>query len=210
MSPTESTESAEPTEPSEETESAGAAVSSDGGRTTTLDLDLTPQPVDGRPPRRGRNWLILGVLALAAGFVLYQALVNARVFFLNVDEAVAQRDELGDETFRMQGTVVGEPWERPDGALIFTLAFGGEETEVRHVGNEPTDLFREGQAVVAEGRWEGEIFRSSQVLVKHSEEYVEDNPERIDYDLDPETGEPAEANDPTDPRGSSEADTSGQ
>ncbi len=161
------------------------------------DLDLTPSAAEERPRleekprRRWRNWAILGVLAVIAGFVLFQALTSARVFFLNVDEAVAQKAELGSEVFRLQGTVVDEPSTDPDGALRFTVAFGGEEAEVRHVGDEPSNLFRIGQAVVAEGRWDGEEFLSSQVLVKHSEEYVEDNPNRVDYELDetvPEAG----------------------
>ncbi len=155
------------------------------------DLDLTPSSADERPRRRWRNWVILGVLVLAAGFVLFQALTSARVFFLNVDEAVAQRDELGTEVFRMQGTVIDEPRTASDGALLFTVAFGGEEARIRHVGDEPSNLFRLGQAVVAEGRWQGDEFQSSQVLVKHSEEYVEDNPDRVDYELDesvPEAG----------------------
>ncbi|MEM9564378.1 MAG: cytochrome c maturation protein CcmE [Actinomycetota bacterium] len=147
-------------------------------------LDLTPSEHLDRPRRRWRNWVIMGVLALAAGFVLVQALTNARVFFLNVDEAVAQRAELEGETFRMQGTVVDEPRTAADGSLLFTVAFGGAEAQIRHVGDEPSNLFELGEAVVAEGRWDGEVFLSSQILVKHSEEYVEDNPDRVDYELE--------------------------
>lgn len=155
------------------------------------ELDLTPSTAEARPRRRWRNWVILGGLAIVAGFVLFQALTSARVFFLNVDEAVAQKADLGSEVFRLQGTVVDEPSTDADGSLRFTVAFGGEEAEVRHVGDEPSNLFRLGQAVVAEGHWDGDEFRSSQVLVKHSEEYVEDNPDRVDYELDetvPEAG----------------------
>ncbi len=156
------------------------------------ELDLTPQP---RQPSGGgrswRNWLIMGVLAVVAGFVLFQALTNARVFFLNVDEAVARRSELAEDTFRMQGTVVSEPESGTEGALLFTMAFGGEDVVVRHVGDEPSNLFKYGERVVAEGHWEGEMFESRQIVVKHSEEYVEDNPSRVDYELDetvPEAG----------------------
>lgn len=126
----------------------------------------------------------MGLLALAAGFVLYQALTSARVFFLNVDEAVAQRSSLGDETFQIQGTVVTEPDVVDGGSLVFTISYGGEDAVVRHVGAEPSSLFRLGQPIVAEGRWDGDAFQSTQILVKHSEEYVEDNPSRVDYDLD--------------------------
>ncbi|MGI9595046.1 MAG: cytochrome c maturation protein CcmE [Acidimicrobiales bacterium] len=76
-------------------------------------------------------------------------------------------------------------------ALLFTISFGGEDALVRHIGNEPSSLFKFGERVVAKGRWDGETFESSQVVVKHSEEYVEDNPSRVDYELDetvPEAG----------------------
>ncbi|MEM7275015.1 MAG: cytochrome c maturation protein CcmE [Actinomycetota bacterium] len=148
------------------------------------DLDLTPAEHAPAPARSWRNWLILSVLGLVAGFVLFQALTSARVFFLNVDEAVAQRTELGIDTFRMQGTVISEPIESEDGSLIFTVSYNGVDAQVRHVGDEPSDLFRLDEQVVTEGHWEGEIFISNQILVKHSEEYIEDNPDRVDYELD--------------------------
>ncbi len=155
------------------------------------ELDLTPQQPAAPRSRPWRNWLIMGGLALVAGVVLYQALTSARVFFLNVDEAVEQRATLGDDTFRMQGTVISEPETAADGALLFTVSFGGADAEIRHVGDEPSNLFKLGEQVVAEGHWEGRVFESSQILVKHSEEYVEDNPDRVDYELDepvPEAG----------------------
>lgn len=150
------------------------------------DIDLTPKdPADG--PSRGRslrNPIIVGVLVLILGFVMFQALTSARVFYRNVDEAVADRAELGDETFRLQGTVVTEPMRDTSGGTVFMVSFGGVDAEVRHVGEEPSDLFEIGVPIIAEGHWEGNQFESSQLLVKHSESYVEDNPDRVDYDLE--------------------------
>jgi len=149
------------------------------------ELDLTPSPSQPAPKGRSwRNWIIMAVFTIAAAAVLYQALTSARVFFLNVDEAIEQRDTLGEETFRMQGTVVSEPATAPEGSLVFTVSYGGADAEVRHVGDEPSNLFKLGEQVVAEGHWEGDTFESSQILVKHSEEYVEDNPDRVDYRLE--------------------------
>lgn len=150
------------------------------------DIDLTPKDqADG--PSRGRslrNPIIVGVLVLVLGFVMFQALTSARVFYRNVDEAVADRDELGDETFRLQGTVVTEPTRDASGGTVFIVSYGGVDAEVRHVGEEPSDLFEIGVPIIAEGRWAGSQFESSQLLVKHSESYVEDNPDRVDYDLE--------------------------
>lgn len=155
------------------------------------ELDLTPQSPQPAGRRSWRNWLIMGGFALVAGVVLFQALTSARVFFLNVDEAVERRASLGDDTFRMQGTVVTQPETGDGGSLVFTIAFGGEEAEVRHVGDEPSNLFRFGERIIAEGSWDGQQFESKQIVVKHSEEYVEENPDRVDYELEetvPEVG----------------------
>jgi cytochrome c-type biogenesis protein CcmE len=145
------------------------------------DVDLSPRPLPSAPERRRiRNWLIMGVLGLALVVILYQALTSARVFFYNVDEAIDRREELGDRTFRIQGTVMTEAALDDVGAMVFTIAFNDETAEVRHVGDEPSDLFELGIPVVAEGHWEGERFVSRQLLVKHSEAYVEDHPDRVD------------------------------
>ncbi len=152
------------------------------------DLDLTPRDEDPGPApgSRGsvRNKLIGGVIAAALIFVVYQGLTNARVFFLNVDEAIVQRDDLGDRTFRMQGTVVSEEGNSANGALLFTVAYNDATAEIRHLGPEPSDLFDLGEPVVVEGRWNGDVFESDQILVKHDESYVEDNPNRVDYELE--------------------------
>ena len=88
----------------------------------------------------------------------------------------------GTNTIRMQGTVLEDLGVDPDGALRFTIVFGGEVAEIRHTGDEPSNLFAEGEKVVTEGHWEGEIFQSHQVVIKHDEEYIEDNGDRLEYE----------------------------
>lgn len=147
--------------------------------TPPSELDLTPVAPPAPRRRRGRNWLIGLALTAVLGGVLYQALTSARVFFYNVDEAIERRDELGTDTFRIQGTVLDEARLDDTGAMIFTIGFDGAEAVIRHVGDEPSDLFDVGIPVVAEGRWDGDVFESRQLLVKHSESYIEDYPDRI-------------------------------
>ncbi len=143
------------------------------------DIDLTPVEPDNSGGRgRLKNWLLLGGILAVGVFVLVQALTSARVFFLNVDEAVAQRHELGNDTFRMQGVVSSEQERTESGAIVFFMAFDGVEVEVTHIGEEPTELFELDQNVVVEGRWDNERFVSDQILVKHSESYVAENEDR--------------------------------
>jgi cytochrome c-type biogenesis protein CcmE len=159
------------------------------------ELDLSPRtPVGGAvAPRTGRRRPIGAYVALAAvvlgiGFVVLQGLGSATLYFRNVDEAVAERDELGTRRFRLQGLVVDDVASDGD-AVTFTLAFNGATVPVRHAGD-PPDLFRPDQSVVLEGHFvEGsDVFASDRMLVKHDEDYSEDNSERIADAEDGETG----------------------
>ena len=145
-------------------------------------MDLSPT-VDTRPARKGQGRLrlaiVLVVVAGAVGFLLVQGLDSATVYFRNVDEAVADRDELADRRFRMQGDVVDGSVDEQGGAVAFEMAFGGETAEVLHRGD-PPDLFQPGIPVVVEGHWEGDVFASDLIVVKHSSEYKAENPDRVD------------------------------
>jgi len=154
-------------------------------------LELTPRDRELAARRGGaRRWIALGVLVALVGaiaFVVVQAR-GATLFYRNADEAVAQREQLGTERFRLQGIVVGEP-ERSTGdePTRFTVAYNGVSVKVRHTGSEPA-LFKAGLPVVVEGRWNdaGTEFDSTRLLVRHTEnykakddgEYEEQHPDR--------------------------------
>jgi cytochrome c-type biogenesis protein CcmE len=148
-------------------------------------LDLTPR-TSAAPNRRStgnRRWAAIAVLVGLAGvlvFIVVQAR-GASLYYRNADEAVAQKEELGQDRFRLQGVVVGEPVE--DGtATVFDVAYRGVAVTVRHTGKEPA-LFKAGLPVVAEGSWneEGTRFDSDRLLVKHTEDYKKADTEE-DYE----------------------------
>jgi cytochrome c-type biogenesis protein CcmE len=150
------------------------------------DLDLTPRTGGGAAPARARKkrrpvgaYAVLALIVAGIGFVVFQGLGNATLYFRNVDEAVAHRDELGTRRFRLQGLVVDDVNER-DGVVTFDVAFNGAELPVRHVGD-PPDLFRPGQPVVLEGHFaEGsDVFESDRILVKHDEDYTDEHEDRL-------------------------------
>lgn len=157
-------------------------------------LDLTPRtapPVGGGDTDRGRRVLVigvLGVLALVLVFAAYQGLSNATVFFRNADEAVAERESLGDKRFRLQGAVVTGSVEPQGTSVRFAVTYGGVDVEVLHQGD-PPELFQPGIPVVLEGRWsDDEVwFESDRILVKHTEDYEADNPDRTDDYVGDET-----------------------
>ncbi len=150
-------------------------------------IDLTPRqapPVGGGSADRGKRVAILGtlgVLVVALVFMAYQGLNNATVFFRNVDEAVEQRDELGDKRFRLQGSVVDGSLESDGTSVRFAVEYGGVRADVVHLGD-PPELFQPDIPVVLEGAWsdEGDWFASDRILVKHTEDYEAENPDRTD------------------------------
>jgi cytochrome c-type biogenesis protein CcmE len=145
-------------------------------------LDVSPRPAAPAPRRRrGVAVLVILVLVGAAGWIIVSALGSATQYFYNADEAVAQREALGTKTFRLQGTVVSEPEEISSDRVRFTVEFNDVQVDVDHTGAEPA-LFKQGIPVVAEGRWsdDGRTFMSTQLRVKHSEEYKSENPDRVE------------------------------
>jgi cytochrome c-type biogenesis protein CcmE len=139
---------------------------------TDADLDLTPR--DAPQPRRRSVGVVVVIVALlgAFGFLLYQGLDQATLYFYNADEAVAKKADLGDHRFRLQGTVLADSVEELPEGVSFTVTFNGAEVPVDYVGD-PPELFQEGIPAVVEGRWEGDRFAGDRIIVKHTETYVE-------------------------------------
>lgn len=149
-------------------------------------LDLTPRadrPTGSRRSGGGRKVLpvTLGVLVLGAIVALLATqLAGATTYFYNVDDAVAKKSEIGSKRIRMQGNVItgSEVGRTKDSVQGYTIAYNGVTVAVEQSGDVP-DLFGPAIPVVIEGRFDGEVFKSDRVLVKHDETYDEANQERV-------------------------------
>jgi len=124
--------------------------------------------------RRDQRLMIIGaagaVLVLAATLT-FAGLRDSVVYFVSPSE-LAEKAEPG-QRLRLGGLVV-EGTLRRDAAGVshFGVTDGASEVEVRYEGLLP-DLFREGQGVVAEGRWTpGGAFEAERVLARHDETYM--------------------------------------
>lgn len=151
-------------------------------------LDLSPRPAGAGRTRPKRRWgvgVVLAVVLAAAAFVVFKGLSEATVYFCNADE-VGVRNDCREGRFRVQGVVDEGTLARTAGGLGFTLSFNGATVPVRYSGAEPSDMFQEGIAVVVEGRLESgapaAAFAGDRILVKHSSEYTEENPDRVSQD----------------------------
>ena len=146
-------------------------------------VDTTPPPpsTPGRSTRRWLVWGVAGALVLVVGVLVYKGLSDAALYFRTADEAVAQRDELGDRRFRMEGTVDAEPVEAGNG-IEFDVTHDDVTVAVHHEGAAP-EMFAPGIPVVIEGSWDasGAFFASDHILVRHDESYEsqEDYEERM-------------------------------
>jgi cytochrome c-type biogenesis protein CcmE len=135
-----------------------------------------------RPAGRtqGRQRLVVaGLIVLAAlGFVVFRGLGNATLYFRTADEAVAQRQQLGDRRFRIEGSVVGGSVHQTANLVAFNIESKGTVVAVSHRGD-PPEMFKPGIPVVLEGRFDGDTFASDRIMVKHSEDYVAKHPSRV-------------------------------
>ena len=152
-----------------------------GDTTPTHDasFDATPRV---RPPRRRRTVIVTVALVASVALLVViavQSLGDASLFFLNADEAVAQRDDLGADRFRLQGTVVPGSVEEGDSRVRFQVVFNGVTVDVAHRGD-PPELFQPEIPVVLEGHWQEDTFASDRIFVRHDSEYEADNGDRLD------------------------------
>lgn len=144
---------------------------------------MTATAVPPAPPRRNlgsrRRLVIASAIVLAAlGFLLWRGLGESTVYFRTADEAVADRDRLGDRRFRIEGVVVDGSVRPADGAVRFRIASNRVEVPVTHRGD-PPELFQPNIPVVLEGRWRGDTYESDRIMVRHSSSYKSENPDRV-------------------------------
>jgi cytochrome c-type biogenesis protein CcmE len=112
-----------------------------------------------------------GAVLVLAATLTFAGLRDTVVYFVAPSE-LAEKAQ-GGQRVRLGGLVVEGTLRRgDDGAMRFAVTDGAVQVEVRYDGLLP-DLFREGQGVVAEGRWTpGQAFEAERVLAKHDETYM--------------------------------------
>ncbi len=160
---------------------------------TTAETGAPARAQGRRPPtpkaRRTRRRLAVAgtVLACAAGFLLYKALTSAFVYFKTAAQAVADRAALGDSTFQIEGTVVPCTLRRVGAdSYDFSIASGPVRVAVRD-SETPPSLFQPNIGVVLGGHFVGssEVFSSSVIYIKHSNQYVAAHPGRLARGTEP-------------------------
>ena len=124
-------------------------------------------------PRHKRMALIAGGVAVlgVCTTLLLNAFNDNLVFFFSPSDVAAAKAPK-DRTFRIGG-VVEQGSVKRDGIMVsFRVTDTAHTVNVSYQGILP-DLFREGQGVVANGKLGTDgVFRASEVLAKHDENYM--------------------------------------
>ena len=125
----------------------------------------------GLKKRRRIRLVVVGaaLLAAAAGLVGY-AMRDGIEFFRSPSQLATHPPRDG-ERFRLGGLVAEGSVQRDGGRVRFTVTDGGASVPVAFTGILP-DLFREGQGVIATGRFANGTFTATEVLARHDESYM--------------------------------------
>ena len=123
--------------------------------------------------KRQRALMILaaGVLLAGAAALVLTALRDSIVFFFGPTE-LTERGATLPGRIRLGGLVAeASVREGADGHYMFDVTDLETSIPVVYRGALP-DLFREGQGVVAEGRYAGGTLQADRILAKHDENYM--------------------------------------
>ena len=117
----------------------------------------------------------VGLVAVLVGLLLFGNLNQNLVYYLTPQEAITQRADYPDgRRFQLGGLVQqGSVTRTPDG-LRFVVTAGiepGSPAITVVYRGAPVQLFQAGIGVVLEGSWQGEVFVSDTMKVKHDQNY---------------------------------------
>lgn len=142
---------------------------------------------------RTQRYRLLGVVGvlLGAGVVIALGATAFRanlMYFYTPSDLLATGED-SRQRVRLGGVVEEGSVRRGEGlAVDFVVADCERSLPVRYEGILP-DLFREGQGIVASGRWQEGRFIADEVLAKHDENYM---PPELAESLMTETGHSCE------------------
>jgi len=151
--------------------------------TDAVDPDAGPPRPGGAVPDARRRptarYVVVGlVLVGALTFLLVKGLGSALDFYLPADQAVAQKASLGDKTFNIEGVVEPGSIHSTSSGVDFVVTSGSTHVDV-HNSSSPPQLFQPNIPVIAVGHFQGDLFVSDQILVKHTANYIAQHPGRV-------------------------------
>lgn len=124
--------------------------------------------------RRRRFIIILAALCFITAIValIFYALRDKASFF-RIPSEVTMEDKVSHRLLRLGGYVENGSVKRGQGTHISFVITDFHHAQTARFNGVLPDLFREGQGVIAEGRFDAAgVFIADRVLAKHDEKYV--------------------------------------
>ena len=114
-----------------------------------------------------------GVALLFAAVALVLSAFQQNLVFFHTPTEVSEGKAPTGKTFRIGGMVEdGSIQREADGVTVsFAITDTARVIPVTYKGTLP-DLFKEGKGAVVQGKLEGGVFRATEVLAKHDENYM--------------------------------------
>ena len=113
----------------------------------------------------------VGAIAVLVGLLVFGSIGDSLVYYQTPTEAMENQAEFeAGRRFRLSGFVSPGTVQETANGVTFIATDGATEIAVVHAKS-PPQLFQENIQVVVEGAWEGEVFVSDTMLVKHDEQY---------------------------------------
>ena len=125
-----------------------------------------------KPKHQRLAFISLGFLLLAGAVALVLTAFQDNLVFFHSPTDLKTKVISAEQRLRVGGLVEeGSVKQIADANVRFTVTDLANSVQVNFRGILP-DLFREGQGIVAEGRYNNSVFVASEVLAKHDETYM--------------------------------------
>ncbi len=124
-----------------------------------------------KPKHQRLTLLGLGVLGLAGAAALVLTAFQDNLVFFQTPTELATKSVAPNQRLRIGGLVQDGSVVKDGSEVRFIVTDLAHSIPVTYKGLLP-DLFREGQGIVAEGRFANGTFTATEVLAKHDENYM--------------------------------------
>ena len=118
--------------------------------------------------------VVAAVLALAIGYLVFAAFPGSTLYYLTVDEFLADEQNLDGRNIRVVGKLIPESFERVSGTVQanFTMTQEGKLLNATYDGVLPDLFFNPHSDIVLEGSYgQEDVFHVDMVIVKCPSKY---------------------------------------
>jgi cytochrome c-type biogenesis protein CcmE len=141
--------------------------------------------VSGSAANKKIKFIVGGVMvALAVVYLIVVGIQSTAAYFLTIDELYAKGEALENRTVRVAGKVDEATVDFNNRDLIINFDVTSETGERLHVvfnGPKP-DQMREGADAILEGKYDGQNFTATSLLLKCPSRYEEGGVEEVKVD----------------------------